>query len=98
MRRLDVLADETDAAITIDVFRDLEFDTAISSLSYNPASGTQNALDQSAVVDDFTFQFLTLRFTQNGDDEDMNLWGWGMSLSGRPTPRGRKSETGYTPA
>jgi hypothetical protein len=95
LRRLDVLADEGDAAITINVYTDLKSSAVKKTYTFDPATGTQNALDQSAVVDDFTFQYVALKFVQNGDDEDMNLWGWGMSLSGRPTPRGRKSETGY---
>jgi hypothetical protein len=96
LRRLDILADESDNAITVDVFIDLEFDTAKASYSYDPATGTQNRLDQSAVVDDFHWQYLCVRFTQNGDDEDMNLLGWGASISSRPSPRGRRSETGYS--
>lgn len=96
LRRLEVLADETDAAVTVDVFKDLEFDAADTSISYNPATGTENVLAENQAVDSFLWSWLCLRFTQNGDDEDMNLFGFGLSLSSRPTPRGVRTGTGYT--
>jgi hypothetical protein len=95
LRRVDLLADETDGAITINVYTDLKSSATKKSYSYDPATGTQNALDQSAVVDDFSFQYVALKFSQNVMNEDMHLHGWGLSLSERPSPRGRKSETGY---
>lgn len=96
LRRFHLLADEADNEITIDIFKDLEFDSAEATLTYDPAAGTESALDMTRSIDTFMWQYICFRFTQDGDNEDMNVRGFGGSVSVRPTPRGIMSKTGYT--
>ncbi len=97
LRRFDLLADDDDEAITIDIYTDLEADVAKLSLTWDPSDGTENSQHMTQIVDNFFWQWLAFKFTQNGDQEDMNLFGWGASVSARQTPRGTIGKTGYTP-
>lgn len=95
VRRLDVVADEGDGTITIDAFYNLEFDTGNTTLTFNPATGTENYLSEHQTLDTKLWSWLCLRFTNNVDDEDMNLYGFGLTISTRPNPRGVYTRTGY---
>lgn len=96
LRRLEVLADEGDDTITVDVFTDLEFDSAKTQITFNPVAGTENVLEANQTLDDYLWTWLCLRFTQNGLNEDMNLFGVGLTMSTRPSFRGTVAKTGYS--